>query len=374
MTTQAAEWIRTTDPQTGWPVWQITNDSAPSEGLYFEAQAFTGDERYVVFRSRRTGVWLPYRCDLHSGQIVCLSDRAAVHYSMSMHLDGRHLYWVADGALWRIDVAALGEPELVYQKEPHLPGELVGSAMTFTNDGRYTAMSTTEPDRTVPIPDAYNQAEGHPSHLFRFDLERRKAEHVLTWEFGFSHPMICRGDPDLLTFVPDGAHCWNMNLPQSKRARTMAARVSTGKAGPFLTPLQQRTITHESWDPAGKRMFFFDKNNGTWVPVSICSVNRDGGDWQVHYTSYEHFLGHGGVSPDGRWFVSDAQKAHHSPLLLIDLIRGGAKILCWPNTSQEGGHAAAAHCHPSFSTRGNYITYTSDASGTPQVFVVPVNP
>ncbi|MEX0653741.1 MAG: oligogalacturonate lyase family protein [Phycisphaeraceae bacterium] len=371
--TQRPEWIKAADDKTGRELWQITSAEAVSEAVYFEAQAFTADERYLVFRSERDGASYPYRCDLQTGELLRLSDGEPVkHYSMSLHPDGRHLYWVAGEAVWRVDVTDPGEPERVFVHAGQFPGKLAGFALLFTLDGRYTALATTEPDRDVPIPDGFSQQTGHPSHLLRLDLETGEAEHVLTWDWGFSHPMVYPADPDRITFVPNGAHCWNMDLPQERRTRTMVADVGTGEARPLLTPLRQRTITHENWSPDGERLFFFDKNAGEWVPVSVCSVDRDGGDWQCHYTSYEQFLGHGRVSPDGRYFVSDAQKAHDSPLILVDLATSRGEILCWPDTSQAGGHPKAAHCHPSFSPRGNYITFTSDKTGTPQVYVLPL--
>ena len=36
------------------------------------------------------------------------------------------------------------------------------------------------------------------------------------------------------------------------------------------------------------------------------------------------------------------------------------------------GKDLQAHVHPSFSPKGNYICYTSDRTGVPQVYVVPV--
>ena len=121
------------------------------------------------------------------------------------------------------------------------------------------------------------------------------------------------------------------------------------------------------------RMFFFDKNWREWKPAIIGSVNRDGGDWRAHFTSYTLNLGHGRSSSDGEFFIADCQKKHDSPLILIDLRTGANQILCWPDASNDGGHPASAHVHPSFSPKGNFITYTSDRSGTPQVYVLPVN-
>ncbi len=357
------------DP-SGTQVWQLTTDAA-SEAVYFEAQAFTGDEQYVVFRRGSGDAWHPYRCELSTGIVECLSDSVPCDgESLTVHRDGRHALWIHDQSLWRVDVRRGGSPERCFNLAGRWPGKLWPYAMTMTADGRFVALAVVDTDRNTPILGGVSEKAGHPTALIRFDLLTGEAALVLTWNEGFSHPMINPTDPDTITFVPHGSRCWNMDLPQAQRCRTMVADVATGKPRPLLTPRRFRTITHESWSPDGRRLFFFDKNGGEWLPVSVCSVNARGGDWQCHYTSYEHWLGHGVVSPDGRWFVSDCQKPNESPLLLIDLQSGKARILCWPNTSQVGGHAASAHCHPSFSPSGNHIVYTSDQTGTPQVYLL----
>ena len=59
-------------------------------------------------------------------------------------------------------------------------------------------------------------------------------------------------------------------------------------------------------------------------------------------------------------------------LVLLNLESGQAHILCWPNATITEGHTKQAHVHPSFSPLANYVIYTSDVSGTGQVYVVPV--
>ena len=93
---------------------------------------------------------------------------------------------------------------------------------------------------------------------------------------------------------------------------------------------------------------------------------------QVHYESDTIRLGHGVTSWDGRWFVSDSQEPVKNELVLLNLVTGQAKVLCWPNSSVGAGHDGYAHVHPSFSPGGNFICYTSDRTGVPQVYVVPV--
>jgi Tol biopolymer transport system component len=132
-------------------------------------------------------------------------------------------------------------------------------------------------------------------------------------------------------------------------------------------------VTHESWAPDGERMWFFDKNAGEWLPVSICSVARDGSDWRCHFTSYHHRLGHGRLDVTGRIFISDCQQRHDSPLLQIDAASGAHQVLCWPDSSNDGGHDACAHVHPSISPSGRFACYTSDRSGAPQVHLVPLD-
>ncbi len=93
---------------------------------------------------------------------------------------------------------------------------------------------------------------------------------------------------------------------------------------------------------------------------------------QVHYESDTIRLGHGTTSRDGSWFISDSQEPGKNELVLVNLDKGEADILCWPNSSVDGGHDDRAHVHPSFSPGGNYVCFTSDYTGVSQVYVVPV--
>ncbi|MBI4876372.1 MAG: hypothetical protein HY822_17185 [Acidobacteria bacterium] len=65
---RAGSIVKTADPRTGHEVWQITSGEAPSQACYFEAQAFTGDDRYLVYESRQSGAWQLQRMDLASGE------------------------------------------------------------------------------------------------------------------------------------------------------------------------------------------------------------------------------------------------------------------------------------------------------------------
>jgi len=75
------------------------------------------------------------------------------------------------------------------------------------------------------------------------------------------------------------------------------------------------------------------------------------------------------VNSEQTKIISDNQAPYENELLLIDLASGEAEIFCWPNAS---GRSHPNHIHPSFSRSGRFILYTSDVSGSAQVFLVPL--
>lgn len=365
------EWIKTRDARTGRELWQITSAPCHNEAVYFECQGFSAGNRYLIFQSDRSGQPEYYRADLESGELAQLTENCgAFDFSRTLHPDGRHLFYIGHDALWRTDVET-GETERIFLNGGKYPGELWGYPVSFSKDGKRMVAAVMDHGRMNPIPNGLGELLGAFTTLIRIDLESGVAQAVCEWPTGLSHPMICPADADFITFVPKGNGCWNMELPREQRVRLMGVNAVTGEMKPFLCPPRFRTITHESWSPDGERLFFFDKNAGEWTPVSVSSMKRDGSDWQAHFTSYDHRLGHGVCSPDGRWFVADVQNKGNSPLFLLDLRNGSHAILCWPDASNDRGHDAGAHVHPSFSPDGRMITFTSDKTGHPQVYVVP---
>ena len=353
---QSIEWIKEKDAKTGREVWQITSHDSVSEACYFEAQAFTADDKYVVFSSKRTGEWQFYRCDLASGAIKQLTSVSNLSLRYTMHPDGKRIFYIDGKALCAIDVSDLSTDTLMDLtgsglKEPKI-------ANSFTADGRYALI---------------NSPSDSGMSIYRADLISETMEHVLTWTGGrFSHALINPAYPHLVTFVPYPDTQNDMSLPMDQRARTWIANMNTGEIKQFLTCPYGFRATHESWSPDGERFFFFKKSVPGWMPVSIASISKEGDDWQEYYTNDTIRLGHGRASDDGKWFISDGQDPGYNPLVLLNLETGDTEFLCWADASIKEGHSAHAHVHPSFSSSGKYVTYTSDKTGIPQVYVVPL--
>lgn len=349
------EWNKFADPQTGRKVWQITSHDSGNVAVYFERQAFTADDNYLVFGSKRKGSWQVYRANLKSGEINPISDRKNIGpNTFTIHPNGKSVCYIHNNILYKTDVAELNEN--VWFDFNGLLGGGARFSNSFSADAQFTLL-TTLTDSGMAI--------------FRLNLNNGDLDHAMTWKDGrFSHPLICPSNPDLITFVPYPDTQNDMSLPMEKRARTWIVDMKTGKARQFLTMPYGFRATHESWAWNGERFFFYKKSQPGWTPVSIGSVAQDGSDMQFFYSRSDIRLGHGVSSYDGRWYISDGQDPNLNPLILLDLKTGNATTLCWPNASIDEKNGQHGHVHPSVSFSSNFVCYTSDVTGVPQVYVV----
>ncbi|MCE5205505.1 MAG: oligogalacturonate lyase family protein [Porphyromonadaceae bacterium] len=347
------------DPETGNEIWQITTNEKMSNMPYFEALAFTHDDRFVVFKSWREEVPKLFRSDLETGVVSKISDHE-VTGSYTIHPNGKEVWFISGDVLYAVDVSELNE-RIVFDLSELADGREVRFSALFTNDGNYTLVTF--------------GARGSEMEVYRLYLPENKIEKVYVSQNGFSHPMINPMDPNTFTFTyyPDNQN--DMSLPLEERARSWIVDTRTGIGKPFLMMPIGFRATHASWSSDGGRFFFFRKTVPGSKPVSICSINKQGEDFTVHYTHDKIKLGHGRSSRDMKWFISDSQDSYNNPLTLLNLKTGEARIVCWPNSLQapKEGNPQEDHVHPSFSYSGRYVAYTSDSgTGIPQAFVIPI--
>ncbi|MBD3376311.1 hypothetical protein GF406_14835 [candidate division KSB1 bacterium] len=341
------EWQKKRDLVTGRFVWQITDHDSASETVYNENQAFTADDRYIVFGSNRSGYPQIYRADLQSGEILAVSDKR-IAGRVTIGPEGQHVWYIHDNVLYKTHIESRRDvPVMDFRK--HFSDD-VQFSRSFTKDGVFTLV--------------YTQSESQ-KHLYRVNLRTKEIEKVMS-KSAFGHPQMCPTNPDLVSFAqrPDTQN--DMSLPMEKRTHTWVVNMKTGEHSRILTMPYGFRLTHPTWAADGKGFFFFRKTVPGWLPVTICSQNLDGTGFREYTTHSIIRLGHGVSSADGKWFVSDGQDPHFNPIMLINLITGEETILCWPNSSIYNQHV-----HPSLSQSGKFVAYTSDISGTSQVYVVP---
>jgi Tol biopolymer transport system component len=351
------EWIKYQDSLTGREVWQITSHDSVSAPCYFENQAFTADEKFLVFTSKRTGAWEIYSACLENGEITALTKFCMVsNPRYTINPAGTGVCFINEWILYKIDIDDLLLDTLM-NFSGLLPAKPRFSA-SFTNDGRYTLVSAS--------PDSVQM-------LYRVDLSTKQLRLVLGKSEGrFSHPLICPTDPDIITYVPGPDTQNNMSLPMQERARTWKIDLSKDENKPFLVCPYGYRATHESWSKNGERFYFYRKTVPGWKPVTISSINKNGKDYKGYFTSDTIRLGHGSPDNDEKWFISDSQDPWINPLMLINLKSQESHIICWTNSSIAEGLTEFTHVHPFFSPTGKYVCFTSDRTGVCQVYVVPV--
>jgi oligogalacturonide lyase len=339
-------------PERLLPVRRLVAAPGINHHPYFYSPAFSPDERHLAFGSDRSGAFQIWSLDLATGRERQLTDTPSTNtQSMSFGWSGPEIYFVRENRIWAVHPATAAL-RLVTDYRPLCADHDQHTRPVFPRDMSRLYFHYHRPDGAPAIGCA-DPRGGPPRELAAFpELER--IVHVLV------HPF----DPDFVTFdpFPDRQEAWT--LGPRERARCWRFDPRTAHTTPFLVAPPGPRATHEFWSPDGARLYHHRKTVPGWTPVSIASIARDGTDLRIHFTTTEWRLGHGNVSPDGRWLVTDAQDPGRNPLILVELATGQASIVAWPDAS---GAAHPRHVHPSFSPSGRWLVYTSDVSGDAHV-------
>ncbi len=344
-----------TDAATGLTVWRMTCGASKSVSCYQEVEAFSDDDRYVIFSSDRTGTYQLYRAELERGDIAQLSDVPDFEViSFGMARNGHDAVYTAGWRVYVVDVYT-GKSRVLIDFEGKLPAKPVGAPVALSGTGEHIVVSS-------------GSRKGYTT-LALVALSTGACREVFEWHGRLSHPQFCPGDENLITFDPEDTQN-DMTLPMEQRARTWMLDVEKGTARPFLMAPYGTRATHEYWDFSGDRLYFHQKTVPGWTPTTIASINRSGEDWQDHFTSHSRKLGHSSIDRKSMFLIADVQDTAENELWRIELGTGKGRVLCWPNSSPIQDQTI--HVHPSISASGHYVDFTSDQFGSSDVFVVPL--
>lgn len=353
------------DERTGRTVWRMTDwDDCHCVATYMYLQAFSGDERFIVFSANRTGRYELYRLEIASGETAQLTDYTGSELSDAylgfphVHPAGREVFFDDGRSLWAIDFASLDRRE-VARRPDHWQADYNGPR--FSMDGRLVYCS-------------FRDAEGRVN-LARAACAGSALEDIYRWphpDADVDHLLTAPVAEEILTFspLPDGQN--DPDNPREKRARSWKLDVASGKAEPFVVAPPGHRATHEFWGPPGNpRLYFHMKTVPSWIPDSVSSISLQGDDMRHHLCSPTRKLGHSCLDRAMTRLVSDVQDPEGNELIMLDLKTGAEEILCWPDSSVRSGDVQIGHVHPSFSPSGDMLIYTSDKGGMAAVYIVP---
>ncbi len=354
------------DEQTGRRVLQLTDAPAINHHLYFLTPSLTPDESAVVFASYRTGRCEYFRRGFPGGDTVQLTDEPGVHgYSGLITPDGQRLLYTAEGAVRAVDLESLADETLA-----RFSGGQLGEC-SLSADGRWVVTAIKRGGRSGLAVTATDGSGG---------------EVVLEIDRTIIHPQFHPTDPNRIAYSQDPApRMWwvrrdgsgNECLYEHGNDEFLVHETFLGQGAALIVVRWPHALLR--FDLAARR---FD---------TIAAFNA----WHI------------GGSRDGRTLLCDTAHPDRG-LQLVDVATGARRPLCHPRSSNGGSQwlkdryaiaedwaAAAAektealswmekktdtvygpqwtHPHPSFRPSERWVVYTSDVSGSPQVYAAAVD-
>jgi len=370
MNTLSPESRTFTDRHTGARIRQVTNHPSVHHHPFYYLPAYDNAMTRLFFVSHRTGrpeIWCEIRA---TGELQQITDQADLgEWSVHPSHDGRFVYYTAGQGAWRV-ATTTGKAECLLDfgglagREAGMVGAAMGTT-TLSHDDRYWA---------VPA------KIGKVFHFVILDTATGAHETILEADT-IGHPEFHPSDNTLLRYAGSyKQRIWIIHRDGTGN-RLVYQRKPLGK------PNQYEWIVHETWNPALQREIItanwprgcigIDIDTGSVRPV--CSFNA----W------------HPSINRQGTLMCADTTFPDIG-LQLFDPRNGvGAPgTLCFPEASNEGKHWNTDHCpyddedyklgkwkvyapqhthpHPAFSPDGRFVVYTSDRSGTSQVYEVEI--
>lgn len=348
------------DPVTGVEVARLTEAPVIQHHLYFTGPTVTPDGRWLVFVSWETGS--PNLCcrDLAGGDVRRLTYRRDLHpFSGVITRDGLAVLYSAGDAIRGATVPDGAETEVA-----RFAGARVGQ-LAVAPDGRAVAAQV---------------SRGGRNQVVMVDLFTGAVRVLVDTASPVGHVQVEPGGAHVLYSGDAAARIW-----------TVPAAGGEPRAWPQG---EGEWVTHESWLAAG-RVAFVKFHDGLYVADGLAEPRA----------LFKGPIWHAAPRPDGALLACDT----HAPdigLVLVAASTGRWKVLCHPRSSNRGtrwfeplpaGDSAVdpsifppagappdetetlygpqwTHPHPSWHPDGRSVLYTSDQSGTPQVYRAMIPP
>lgn len=378
-----SEKIQETDLVTGRAVTRWTNSAAKDQHLYFTSPSVTRDDRWLVFQSERDGHPNLYAIERPEGTIHRLTDNDSGLLHSYVYPQGgptgiskaspcldevrNVVYYIAADGVYRV---ALDDPQ------PNRVCELPGGWWTAFNhvspDGKTVCVPCSDPalfqdpaqgqwDQMQQVIRRIKNGEGG-TRIYRIDVESGQAEIWAEVPLWVTHVQF---DP-----LGSGRVIFNAEGPWQDVGQRIWCLEPDGSYRPLYPQATNERSGHENWSPAGEFIIY----HGRFVNEA-----EEGKDFVAARTwdgeiVYEYPLPkmsgsqHVTTRQDGRSFVTDGLGDYVS-LLIPQGDELGIEHVCL-HATEPTGRDQDAHAHPLESPHGRSIVFTSDRTGTPNVYEV----
>jgi oligogalacturonide lyase len=375
------EWRDYPDPLTGRRVQQLTDSRAEDYHLYFYNPSITPDGKYLIFISERTGVSNLFRLDLHNGWIMQLTDAKPVRaeywpFTEAVQGVGSCLPAIGNGGqeafyfegidLFAVKIESLKCRQLLSLSADRRPSILQanagGDTLVFASWDESLFMERSQRAYAgEKFPDEHFFQET-TSTIMRVDAVTGQAEEVLCKEnFWINHVHLNPQDPDLILFCHEYS-----DLPD----RMWLLNTSTGTCEPIPGQGVDEWYQHEFWSHDGERICFHGGSSRDQT-LGFCGwCSPDGASYtKAYHSTSGRAYAHYNLHPDGQTMVTDGE-ARPGCISKVILREGRQvfEVLC-RHDSYTFGDDQRCHPHPSFTPDGGQVIFTSNRTGTSNVYL-----
>ena len=348
------------DDSTGFEITQLTR-TGTSHHPYFTVESFIDNETAIIF-SRRTGADQLYKLNLQSGEMTQMTQGEKI--KNIDHLPKFSAVWYLDDKkLFTLNTKSY-QTEMVYDFES-FPYKI--NSFSVSCDARWFIFSAEKKDSLS------GECGYGPFAIYKLSLEDKKLTQI-TLELGLniSHVQANPVDPNLILY------CWQWEKFDRERLvghapiRTWWVNIDGTEGGPLKQEYGTQQ-THEAWTPDGENITYIYKYRwGALKGKHFLGIQSIDGKTYKSFPS-QVSPGHQNLFSDNKHWIVDTFNDDESLLALINIGKNKIKesqILFRHGSTLIGQDS---HPHPRFSTDGKYVLFSTDKSGTAQVYTVKVN-
>lgn len=373
------------DSLTGRKVTQLTNSAAEDYHLYFYNPTVTPDGKYLVFVSERTGLSNLFRLELATGEIVQLTDARptrAEYWPFTEPVqgvgaclsvignEGHEVFYWEGNDLFGVEIESLKRRQLLSLPPDRRPSMLQagGEGCTLVFASWDEALFLERSQRAYAGEQFPDEAffQETTSTIMRVDAVSGQAEELLRKEkFWINHVLVHPRDRDLIEFCHEYS-------PSPDRMWLLDA--TTGEYGPIPGQGADEWYEHEFWNADGTRVYFHGGLQGDKTQGFCGWCSPDGARYEKFYhTTPGRSYGHYNLHLDGETMVTDGE-ARPGCISKVTLKNGQQvfDVLCRHDSYQRGDEQRC-HPHPSFTPDGRQVIFTSNVSGSSNIYMTDWN-
>jgi len=345
------------DEETRKDVFRLTDSpGATTHHLYFTSPTFTKDMKWLIYGSdREEGQFNLYKMEFASFDSVQLTGGEDIWtQGATVAPDGSEVFFTRDeNHIWALDLDTLEEREVWYMEEAASLGHL-----SISSDAQYLTFSfSRERLWEMELPEEALLERFPRCGVAVVATDGSEAWLAVDANALISHAQFCPGDNELILYCHEG--------PWHRVQRMWLVHRDGTDCRPLYLQAHNEGVGHEFWGDGGRRVYF--TTYGGRAPQGLWAISRSGGTPRCVLAGATR--AHGTASPDEDIFVVDECFGDRDHLWVAYEGSWQPKILCRAGSSWAN---QKLHPHPRFLPTGQAVLFTSDRTGSGELYMVSV--